>query len=143
MSIIKEFKEFVVKGNVMDFVVGVIIGGVFLKIVDLVVKDFIMLVIGVLIGGLDFLNKFVLFGIIFLMFKGNFDLFKDLQVVGVVVFGYGLFIIVVINFVIFVFIIFLMVKFINKLCKLEEVVLVVMLEDIVLLCEICDLFKQC
>lgn len=64
MSIIKEFKEFAVKGNVMDLAVGVIIGGAFSKIVDSVVKDLIMPVIGVLTGGLDFSNKFVLLGTI-------------------------------------------------------------------------------
>jgi large conductance mechanosensitive channel len=120
MSIIKEFKEFAVKGNVMDLAVGVIIGGAFSKIVDSVVKDLIMPVIGVLTGGLDFSNKFILLGTIPPSFKGNPDSFKDLQAAGVAAFGYGSFITVAINFVILAFIIFLMVKFINKLRKPAE-----------------------
>ncbi|MDP9543748.1 UNVERIFIED_ORG: large conductance mechanosensitive channel [Burkholderia cepacia] len=142
MSIIKEFKEFAVKGNVMDLAVGVIIGGAFSKIVDSVVKDLIMPVIGVLTGGLDFSNKFVLLGTIPPTFKGNPDSFKDLQAAGVAAFGYGSFITVAINFVILAFIIFLMVKFINKLRKPEEAAPAATPEDTVLLREIRDSLKQ-
>jgi large conductance mechanosensitive channel len=115
MSMIKEFKEFAVKGNVMDLAVGVIIGGAFSSIVNSVVKDLIMPVIGVVTGGLDFSNMFVRLGNIPATFKGNPDSYKDLQTAGVAVFGYGSFITVLINFIILAFIIFLMVKFINKL----------------------------
>ncbi|WP_175819631.1 large conductance mechanosensitive channel protein MscL [Burkholderia sp. BCC0419] len=142
MSIIKEFKEFAVKGNVMDLAVGVIIGGAFSKIVDSVVKDLIMPVIGVLTGGLDFSNKFVLLGTIPSSFKGNPDSFKDLQAAGVAAFGYGSFITVAINFVILAFIIFLMVKFINKLRKPDEAAPAATPEDTVLLREIRDSLKQ-
>ena len=142
MSIIKEFKEFAVKGNVMDLAVGVIIGGAFSKIVDSVVKDLIMPVIGVLTGGLDFSNKFVLLGTVPASFKGNPDSFKDLQAAGVSVFGYGSFITVLINFIILAFIIFLMVKFINKLRKPAEAAPAATPEDIVLLREIRDSLKQ-
>ncbi|POR53451.1 large conductance mechanosensitive channel [Paraburkholderia eburnea] len=120
MSMIKEFKEFAVKGNVMDLAVGVIIGGAFSSIVNSVVKDLIMPVIGVVTGGLDFSNMFVRLGNIPPSFKGNPDSYKDLQTAGVAVFGYGSFITVLINFIILAFIIFLMVKFINKLRKPEE-----------------------
>ncbi|WP_028216438.1 large conductance mechanosensitive channel protein MscL [Paraburkholderia oxyphila] len=119
MSIIKEFKEFAVKGNVMDLAVGVIIGGAFSTIVNSVVKDLIMPVIGVATGGLDFSNLFVRLGHIPATFKGNPDSYKDLQTAGVAVFGYGSFITAVINFVILAFIIFLMVKFVNKLRQPE------------------------
>ncbi|AOJ68559.1 MULTISPECIES: large conductance mechanosensitive channel protein MscL [Burkholderia] len=142
MSIIKEFKEFAVKGNVMDLAVGVIIGGAFSKIVDSVVKDLIMPVIGVLTGGLDFSNKFVLLGQIPASFRGNPDSFKDLQAAGVAAFGYGSFITVLINFVILAFIIFLMVKFINKLRKPEEAAPAATPEDVLLLREIRDSLKQ-
>lgn len=142
MSIIKEFKEFAVKGNVMDLAVGVIIGGAFSKIVDSVVKDLIMPVIGVLTGGLDFSNKFVLLGTVPASFKGNPDSFKDLQAAGVAVFGYGSFITVLINFIILAFIIFLMVKFINKLRKPAEAAPAATPEDIVLLREIRDSLQQ-
>lgn len=142
MSIIKEFKEFAVKGNVMDLAIGVIIGGAFSKIVDSVVKDLIMPVIGVLTGGLDFSNKFVLLGQIPASFKGNPESFKDLQAAGVATFGYGSFIIVLINFIILAFIIFLMVKFINKLRKPEEAAPAATPEDVLLLREIRDSLKQ-
>ncbi len=142
MSIIKEFKEFAVKGNVMDLAVGVIIGAAFSKIVDSIVKDLIMPVIGVLTGGLDFSNKFVLLGQIPASFKGNPDSFKDLQAAGVAAFGYGSFITVLINFIILAFIIFLMVKFINKLRKPDDAAPAATPEDVVLLREIRDALNK-
>jgi large conductance mechanosensitive channel len=117
MSMIKEFKEFALKGNVMDLAVGVIIGGAFSTIVNSVVKDLIMPVVGLALGGLDFSNKFVRLGDIPASYKGNPESYKDLQTAGVAVFGYGSFITVLINFIILAFIIFLMVKFINNLRK--------------------------
>ncbi|KVE39609.1 large conductance mechanosensitive channel protein MscL [Burkholderia sp. TSV86] len=142
MSIIQEFKEFAVKGNVMDLAVGVIIGGAFSKIVDSVVKDLIMPIIGAVTGGLDFSNKFILLGQIPASFKGNPESFKDLQAAGVATFGYGSFITAVINFIILAFIIFLMVKFINKLRKPEQAALAETPEDVLLLREIRDALKQ-
>jgi large conductance mechanosensitive channel len=115
MGMIQEFKSFAVKGNVMDLAVGVIIGGAFSGIVNSVVKDLIMPVIGVVTGGLDFSNKFIRLGDIPATFKGNPDSYKDLQTAGVAALGYGSFLTVLINFIILAFIIFLMVKFINKL----------------------------
>ena len=119
MSMIQEFKSFAMKGNVMDLAVGVIIGGAFSGIVNSIVKDLIMPVVGVVAGGLDFSNKFVRLGDIPASFKGNPDSYKDLQTAGVAALGYGSFLTVVINFIILAFIIFLMVKFINKLRELE------------------------
>jgi large conductance mechanosensitive channel len=119
MSMIEEFKSFAVKGNVMDLAVGVIIGGAFSGIVNSVVKDLIMPIVGVVTGGLDFSNKFIRLGEIPATFKGNPDSYKDLQAAGVAALGYGSFITVVINFIILAFIIFLMVKFINKLREPE------------------------
>ncbi len=120
MSMVKEFKEFALKGNVMDLAVGVIIGGAFSTIVNSIVKDLIMPVVGVATGGLDFSNKFVRLGHIPPSFKGSPESYKDLQTAGVAVFGYGSFITVLINFLILAFIIFLMVKFINNLRKPAE-----------------------
>jgi large conductance mechanosensitive channel len=117
MSMIKEFKEFALKGNVMDLAVGVIIGGAFSTIVNSVVKDLIMPVVGLALGGLDFSNKFVRLGDLPASYKGNPESYKDLQTAGVAVFGYGSFITVLVNFIILAFIIFLMVKFINNLRK--------------------------
>ncbi|MBN3723197.1 large conductance mechanosensitive channel protein MscL [Burkholderia sp. Ac-20379] len=147
MSIVKEFKEFAVKGNVMDLAVGVIIGGAFSKIVDSIVKDLIMPVIGVITGGLDFSNKFIQLGPIPATFKGNPDSYKDLQAAGVALFGYGSFITVLINFIILAFIIFMMVRFINRLRRPEEAPATPAAppptpEDVMLLREIRDSLKN-
>ncbi|MFC5428103.1 large conductance mechanosensitive channel protein MscL [Paraburkholderia denitrificans] len=145
MSIVKEFKEFAVKGNVMDLAVGVIIGGAFSNIVNSVVKDLIMPVIGVVTGGLDFSNKFIRLGDIPASYKGNPDSYKDLQTAGVAVFGFGSFITVLINFIILAFIIFLMVKFINKLRRPDEAAPAApppTPEDVLLLREIRDSLKD-
>jgi large conductance mechanosensitive channel len=120
MSMIQEFKSFALKGNVMDLAVGVIIGGAFSTIVNSIVKDLIMPVVGLVTGGLDFSNMFVRLGEIPPTFKGNPGSYKDLQTAGVAVFGYGSFITVLINFIILAFIIFLMVKFINKLRRADD-----------------------
>ncbi|HTJ93186.1 MAG TPA: large conductance mechanosensitive channel protein MscL [Pararobbsia sp.] len=120
MSMLEEFKSFAMKGNVMDLAVGVIIGGAFSGIVNSIVKDLIMPVVGVVTGGLDFSNKFIRLGDIPATFKGNPDSYKDLQAAGVAALGYGSFITVVINFIILAFIIFMMVKFINKLREPAE-----------------------
>lgn len=141
MGIVQEFKEFAVKGNVMDLAVGVIIGGAFSGIVNSLVKDLIMPVIGVVSGGLDFSNKFIRLGDIPPAFKGNPDSYKDLQAAGVAAFGYGAFITVLINFVILAFIIFMMVKFINRLRNPDPAQVAAPpppAEDVVLLREIRD-----
>jgi large conductance mechanosensitive channel len=144
MSLVQEFKEFALKGNVMDLAVGVIIGGAFSTIVNSVVKDLIMPVVGLATGGLDFSNKFVLLGHIPDNFKGNPDSYKDLQTAGVAAFGYGSFITVAINFIILAFIIFMMVKFINKLRAPEPAAPAAPAptpEDVLLLREIRDSLK--
>ncbi|TAL94581.1 MAG: large conductance mechanosensitive channel protein MscL [Paraburkholderia sp.] len=143
MSIVKEFKEFALKGNVMDLAVGVIIGGAFSTIVNSIVKDLIMPVVGVVLGGLDFSNMFIRLGQIPATFKGNPDSYKDLQTAGVAVFGYGSFITVLINFIILAFIIFMMVKFINNLRKpAVDTPPPAPPEDVVLLREIRDTLKS-
>ncbi|HEY1607715.1 MAG TPA: large conductance mechanosensitive channel protein MscL [Paraburkholderia sp.] len=145
MSMIQEFKEFAVKGNVMDLAVGVIIGGAFSTIVNSVVKDLIMPIIGSITGGLDFSNLFVRLGHIPPTYKGNPDSYRDLQTAGVAVFGYGSFFTAVLNFLILAFIIFLMVKFINKLRRPEVAAPAVPApppEDVLLLREIRDSLKN-
>jgi large conductance mechanosensitive channel len=145
MSMIQEFKEFALKGNVMDLAVGVIIGGAFSTIVNSVVKDLIMPVVGVATGGLDFSNLFVRLGHIPASYKGNPESYKDLQTAGVAVFGYGSFITATINFIILAFIIFVMVKFINKLRKEPQAAPVEPPpppEDVLLLREIRDSLKN-
>jgi large conductance mechanosensitive channel len=103
-----EFKEFAVKGNVMDLAVGVIIGGAFGKIVDSVVGDLIMPIVGKIFGGLDFNNYFIP-----LAGQAATNL-VDAKKAGAV-FAYGSFITIVLNFAILAFIIFLMVKQMNRL----------------------------
>ena len=145
MGFVKEFREFAVKGNVMDLAVGVIIGGAFSTIVNSIVKDLIMPIVGTATGGLDFSNKFLRLGDIPPSFKGNPDSFKDLQTAGVAVFGYGSFLTAVINFVILALIVFAIVKFMNSLRKQEEAAPAAPAappEDIVLLREIRDALKQ-
>ncbi|MBP9904882.1 MAG: large conductance mechanosensitive channel protein MscL [Rhodoferax sp.] len=114
MSMMSEFKEFAVKGNVMDLAVGVIIGGAFGKIVDSVVGDLIMPVVGAVFGKLDFSNLFVVLGQIP---AGTGATLADLKKAGVPVFAYGNFVTVAVNFAILAFIIFMMVKQINRLKK--------------------------
>ncbi|WP_394787440.1 large conductance mechanosensitive channel protein MscL [Rhodoferax sp.] len=114
MGMMKEFKEFAVKGNVIDLAVGVIIGGAFGKIVDSVVADLIMPVVGTVFGKLDFSSLFIVLGTVP---AGTGMTLTDLKKAGVPVFAYGNFITVAVNFAILAFIIFLMVKQINRLKK--------------------------
>jgi large conductance mechanosensitive channel len=110
MSFGSEFKEFAVKGNVMDLAVGVIIGGAFGKIVDSVVGDLIMPLVSKVTGGLDFSNYFIPLA------GQTASTLADAKKAGAV-FAYGNFITVAINFVILAFIIFIMVKQINRVKK--------------------------
>lgn len=136
MSIVSEFKQFALKGNVMDLAVGVIIGGAFGKIVDSLVNDVIMPVIGKLIGGLDFSNMYIpLHGQ-----AGDLAL-AEAKKLGAVL-AYGNFITIVLNFIILAFIIFQMVKFMNSLKKEEPAAPAATPEDIVLLREIRDSLKK-
>ena len=116
MSMIEEFKAFAIKGNVMDLAVGVIIGGAFGKIVDSVVGDLIMPVVGAIFGKLDFSSLFIVLGT---PPAGTGTTLDALKKAGVPVFAYGNFITVAVNFLILAFIIFMMVKQINRL-KREE-----------------------
>jgi large conductance mechanosensitive channel len=118
MSFMSEFREFAVKGSVVDLAVGVIIGAAFGKIVDSLVKDMIMPVVGRIFGGLDFSNWFILLGSPPAGYNGPMT-YEALTKAGVPLFAYGNFITVAINFVILALIIFIMVKQINRL-KREE-----------------------
>lgn len=112
MSMLKEFRDFAIKGNVVDLAVGVIIGAAFSKIVDSLVGDVIMPLVGRVIGSLDFSNLFVVLGPVP---PGVNHVLADLKKAGVPVLAYGNFITIVVNFVILAFIIFLMVRVINRL----------------------------
>ncbi len=118
MSIASEFKEFALKGNVMDLAVGMIIGGAFAKITDSLVKDIIMPLVSFIAGGdIDFKNMFILLGDAPADVALTYDALKE---AGVPMLAYGSFITVVINFIILAFIIFMIVKQMNKLRKKEE-----------------------
>ena len=114
MSVASEFKEFAMKGNVVDLAVGVIIGAAFGKIVDSIVKDLIMPIVGKIFGGLDFSNYFIMLSNPPVDYKGAMT-YDALTKAGVPLFAYGNFITVAINFIILAFIIFMMVKQINRM----------------------------
>lgn len=143
MTIIKEFKEFAIKGNVIDLAVGVIIGGAFGKIVDSVVADLIMPVVGLVFGKLDFSNLFLVLGNVP---AGTAMTLDALRKAGVPVFAYGNFLTVAVNFIILAFIIFMMIKQINRLKREAPAPAPAAPapepEDIVLLREIRDSLKR-
>lgn len=114
MSMMSEFREFIAQGNVMDLAVGVIIGAAFQKIVDSVVNDVVMPVVGLATGGTDFSNLFVL------LKAGDkapapYASLVDAKAAGATVLAYGSFVTVVIQFLILAWIVFLMVKAVNRI----------------------------
>ncbi len=118
MSMLKEFRDFAVKGNVIDLAVGIIIGAAFGRIVDSLVKDLVMPPIGLLLGKVDFTN-------LFLVLKqgtqaGPYLSVEVAQKAGAVTFNYGLFINTCISFLIVAFAVFLLIRAINKLKRQEE-----------------------
>ena len=133
MSMMKEFREFAVKGNVMDLAVGVIIGAAFGKIVDSLVNDLIMPVISKFTGGLDFSQHFVILGTVPPGVPQTLDALKK---AGVAVLAWGNFINVAISFVILAFVVFLIVKQVNRLRKDKPIGAPP--EDVLLLREIRD-----
>ena len=148
MGFISEFREFAVKGNVIDLAVGVIIGGAFGKIVSSVIDDLIMPLVGQIVGNVNFSNLYIplsekVRGAVQAAPQGVLSL-EDARKVGAV-FAYGNFITVAINFLILAFCIFLMVKFINKLKRKEEAKPAAPAPtpaDVLLLTEIRDLLRN-
>ena len=118
MSMLKDFRDFAVKGNVIDLAVAVIIGGAFGKIVDSMVKDIIMPVIGRVFGGLDFQNFFITLASPPAGYSGPMT-YDALTKAGVPLLAYGNFLTIVLNFIILAFVIFIMVK---KLAAAKAVV---------------------
>ena len=118
MGMMKEFKEFAIKGNVMDLAVGVIIGGAFGKITTSLVEDIMMPIFSAIMGGkLDFTNMFIVLGDVP---AGTLMTYDALKKAGVPVFAYGSFITILINFIILAFIIFMLVKVMNRLRRQTE-----------------------
>lgn len=123
MAIVKEFREFIARGNVIDLAVGVIIGAAFGKIVSSLTEDLIMPVVGLATGGLDFKDHFLLLKSGKLMAEGKVTEYANLAAAkadaGAVIFGYGNFLTVVLQFLIVAACVFALVKVINRL-KREE-----------------------
>ena len=141
-NIMKEFRAFAVKGNVIDLAVGVIIGGAFGKIVDSLVNDIVMPLISSLLGGrIDFTNLFIVLGTVPDNVPRTFDALKK---AGIPIFAYGNFITISINFILLAFVIFQMVKIVNKIRQQDEEPKPATPppEDIVLLREIRDSLKS-
>jgi large conductance mechanosensitive channel len=137
---LKEFKAFALKGNVLDLAIGVVIGAAFGKLVDSLVKDIIMPPIGVLMGGVDFSNLFVV--IKHSATAGPYATVEIAQKAGAVTWNYGAFINTIISFIIVAFAIFLLVKAYNAAKKAEPPAPSAPPEDVLLLREIRDSLKK-
>jgi large conductance mechanosensitive channel len=140
MAVLKEFRDFAVRGNVIDLAVGVIIGGAFGKIVDSLVNDIVMPVISTLFGGhIDFTNLFIILGNVPEGIPRTYDALKK---AGIPVFAYDNFITISINFIILAFVIFQMIKIVNKVRFIDGLIVPPAPEDTVLLREIRDSLKK-
>jgi large conductance mechanosensitive channel len=114
---LKEFRAFIAKGNVLDLAVAVIIGAAFAKIATSLTEDVIMPVVGAIFGGLDFSSHFTLLGPVPEGYRGSLKDYAALKAAGAPVLGWGEFIAVVINFLILAFIIFLLVRAATKVMR--------------------------
>ena len=140
MGFMSEFRQFAVKGNAMDLAVGVIIGAAFGKIVDSVVNDLVMPIIGALSGGIDFTNMFIALGSVP---EGVGATLAEVKKAGVPVFAYGSFLTILLNFVILAFIVFMLVRQMNRLKQAEAPAAPPATpEDVVLLREIRDSLRK-
>lgn len=117
---LREFSDFIARGNVLDLAVAVIIGAAFATITTSLTGDIIMPVVGWIFGGLDFASYFYMLGSIPEGFKGDPNSYADLKAAGVAVVGWGQFVTVLINFVILAFVIFLIVRYANRMKKSGE-----------------------
>src|SRR5512139_2431499 len=109
MSILQEFKEFAIKGNMVDLAVAVIIGGAFGKIIDSLVKDIIMPAVGLLLGGVDFRNLFVTLG------SGSYATLAEAEKAGAAVLKYGVFLQTLVDFLIIAWVVFIAIKALNRM----------------------------
>ena len=139
MGMMREFREFAIKGSVVDLAVGVIIGAAFAKIVDSMVSDLIMPIVARIFGKLDFSSLFVVLGPVP---PGTALTLEALKKAGVPVLAYGNFLSVAVNFMLLALIIFLMVRQINRMRRATPVVPAAPAEDVVLLREIRDSLKR-
>ena len=119
---LRDFRAFIAKGNVLDLAVAVIIGAAFAKIVTSLTDDIIMPIVGAIFGGLDFSSHFILLGSIPASYHGSMTDYAALKKAGAPILGWGEFITQVVSFLILAFIIFLMVRWATKLMRKPEVV---------------------
>ena len=117
---LKEFRDFIARGNVLDLAVAVIIGAAFATITASLTDDIIMPIVGKIFGGLDFSSYFTLLGAIPADYAGSPTDYAALKKAGVPVLGWGQFITVLINFLILAFIIFLIIRSANKMTKKQD-----------------------
>ncbi|GEN99228.1 large-conductance mechanosensitive channel [Novosphingobium sediminis] len=115
MGMMGEFRDFVARGNVLDLAVGVIIGAAFGKIVTSLTEDMIMPVIGVVTGGVNFTNKFVVLGAVPDTYTGSLTDYAALKAAGVPMLGYGAFVTAIISFLLMAFVIFQIVRAANNM----------------------------
>lgn len=117
---LKDFRAFIARGNVLDLAIGVIIGGAFATITKSLTDDIIMPVVGAIFGGFDFSSYFFRLGPVPASYRGSPESYAQLKAAGVPLFGYGEFITVVINFLILAFIVFLIMRSVNKVIATVE-----------------------
>jgi len=140
---LREFRDFIARGNVLDLAVAVIIGAAFATITTSLTEDVIMPVASWIFGGLDFSSKFVILGTVPDTYHGSLTDYAALKAAGVAMFGWGKFLTVLINFLILAFIIFLIVRSANKMKKRQEAAAPAAdPEEVVLLREIRDALKK-
>jgi large conductance mechanosensitive channel len=139
---LREFRDFVARGNVLDLAVAVIIGAAFATITVSLTDDIIMPVLGALFGGLDFSSYFLLLGPVPDGYAGSLTDYEALKQAGAPVLGYGQFVTVLINFLILAFIIFLLVRWANRLRANEEPAAAAEPADVLLLREIRDELRK-
>jgi large conductance mechanosensitive channel len=114
---LREFRDFIARGNVLDLAVAVIIGAAFATITASLTDDIIMPIVGAIFGGLDFTNYFTVLGPMPDNYSGSLASYADLKKAGVAVLGWGQFVTVLINFLILAFVIFLLVRWANRLTR--------------------------
>jgi len=114
---LREFRDFIARGNVLDLAVAVIIGAAFATITASLTGDIIMPIVGAIFGGLDFANYFVVLGPVPSDYAGSLSSYADLKKAGVAVLAWGQFVTVLINFLILAFVIFLLVRWANRMTR--------------------------
>lgn len=139
---LREFREFIARGNVVDLAVAVIIGAAFGKIITSLTDDIIMPLIGAVVGEIDFSSMFVVLGDVPSTYEGSMTDYAALKAAGVPLLGYGQFITVAINFLIVAFAIFLLVKQVNRFHQKKEDAPAADPADVILLREIRDELRK-